>query len=407
VLGAQEIKKLKEQSGFYSIYLLDTKPGHWQEIMLGDDFTGLSIEVADSCTFAGMQVAFGNDTLQVPAAHAHGAEQKSELLLPPGPARAFSLYLPPNCGTLRLHVINAGEQGHKKKPLASKQSTACDKPASVDQDEWRNGLAETAQNPVETEVRHIILHHSAGSNTNSNYTEVVRNIYVYHREVLGWDDIGYNFLIARDGTVFDGRDGMGRAADDNVKGAHYCGKNSNTMGICLLGHYSETSPTEEAVSSLIALASWKLQKENLTISDSAIHPSYGNDGRYLAAFAGHREGCATECPGQVLYGQIPEIRTRIGLNMAQNCQYLGHTGHLHPGMAIAPNPCKGGQLTIETGSMQSGTIEVRGLDGRLYHQSTIEGRQAVQIPVGKLGAGCYIIVIQGGQRQRVQKILKL
>lgn len=45
-----------------------------------------------------------------------------------------------------------------------------------------------------------------------------------------WNDIGYNFLVAPTGDVFEGR-GWG------VKGAHAVKYNSKSVGICLIGDY--------------------------------------------------------------------------------------------------------------------------------------------------------------------------
>ena len=49
----------------------------------------------------------------------------------------------------------------------------------------------------------------------------------WHRE-KGWFDIGYHFVIRRDGTVENGR-------DIKRPGAHARGHNHNSVGICLAG----------------------------------------------------------------------------------------------------------------------------------------------------------------------------
>ena len=92
------------------------------------------------------------------------------------------------------------------------------------------------------------MHHSAGSTFDTNYTAVVRSYYLLHTEVNGWDDIGYNYLIARDGSIFAGRDPQNRTgvAQDNVHGAHFCGKNDYTMGICVIGDFTSQAPAAEA-----------------------------------------------------------------------------------------------------------------------------------------------------------------
>lgn len=43
-----------------------------------------------------------------------------------------------------------------------------------------------------------------------------------------WDDIGYHFVIRRDGTLEKGR-------DIDVIGAHCRGHNSRSLGVCLVG----------------------------------------------------------------------------------------------------------------------------------------------------------------------------
>ena len=50
----------------------------------------------------------------------------------------------------------------------------------------------------------------------------------WHTKERGWDDIGYHFVIRRDGRVERGRDG-------HYEGAHVEGHNSHTIGICLVG----------------------------------------------------------------------------------------------------------------------------------------------------------------------------
>lgn len=51
----------------------------------------------------------------------------------------------------------------------------------------------------------------------------------------GWDDIGYHFVIRRDGTIQTGRD---RDKDGDIfeeVGSHIAGWNKNSIGICMVG----------------------------------------------------------------------------------------------------------------------------------------------------------------------------
>lgn len=56
----------------------------------------------------------------------------------------------------------------------------------------------------------------------------VKEIRRWHVEERGWRDIGYHYVIKRDGTIQQGR-------PDNVQGAHAAGYNKDSLGICLVG----------------------------------------------------------------------------------------------------------------------------------------------------------------------------
>ncbi|MFN7002170.1 MAG: N-acetylmuramoyl-L-alanine amidase [Roseinatronobacter sp.] len=79
-------------------------------------------------------------------------------------------------------------------------------------------------------VREIIVHCAA---TRPDWmagrplAEKVAEIRRWHR-ANGWNDIGYHWIIDRDGSLAPGR-------AETVVGAHTVGKNSGTIGVCLLG----------------------------------------------------------------------------------------------------------------------------------------------------------------------------
>lgn len=74
------------------------------------------------------------------------------------------------------------------------------------------------------DVQFITLHCSA---TRPTQIAGVKEIRAWHRK-KGWSDIGYHFVVRRDGTVEKGR-------PLNQTGAHVQGWNKNNIGICLEG----------------------------------------------------------------------------------------------------------------------------------------------------------------------------
>ncbi|MBI1185080.1 T9SS type A sorting domain-containing protein [bacterium] len=204
----------------------------------------------------------------------------------------------------------------------------CNMPAAIDQSIWRKDLPPPKPNPIATQVQHVIIHHSATSNSITDYLMAVRNIYLYHVNNNGWDDVGYNYLISPDGVLWAGRDGQGSITDDNVKGAHFCGKNSNTMGVCLIGNYSEKPPTDTMLGTLRQLVAWKVKKENLQPLEYSFHPVGSPSGFMLPVICGHRDGhkegvfsgCQTECPGNYTYQLLDSIRQQV-VRQLKACQY--------------------------------------------------------------------------------------
>ncbi|MGB4960451.1 MAG: hypothetical protein WBO36_13310, partial [Saprospiraceae bacterium] len=58
-----------------------------------------------------------------------------------------------------------------------------------------------------TNVTHLIVHHSAGTNTSNNWKGVVASVFDLHVFTNGWQDVGYNWLIDPNGEIYEGRGG--------------------------------------------------------------------------------------------------------------------------------------------------------------------------------------------------------
>lgn len=170
-------------------------------------------------------------------------------------------------------------------------------------------------------VRFAIVHHTAGSNTYSqaDAPAVVRGIELYHVQGNGWNDIGYNLLVDRFGTVYEGRAG---GIDRSVVGAHALGFNTGSVGIAVLGTYTDSAPSPAAQDALARTLAWRLDLAHVDPVSTLTVISGGSE-RYpagkpvaLRAVSGHRDTGLTECPGNALYAQLDAIAARaqaIGL----------------------------------------------------------------------------------------------
>lgn len=77
-----------------------------------------------------------------------------------------------------------------------------------------------AANSIRRITKHIV--HCSDSPSGD-----VKEIRRWHKE-RGWDDVGYHFIVRRDGEIE-----VGRTLD--VPGAHCAGHNADSVGTCLVG----------------------------------------------------------------------------------------------------------------------------------------------------------------------------
>ena len=177
-------------------------------------------------------------------------------------------------------------------------------------DSWR-----TSEPRYNDTIRQVHVHHTVNSNAYSrdDVPGLIRGMYRYHTQNLGWSDIGYNFLVDRFGRIWVGRAGGARRA---VRGAHTLGFNGTSVGVSVIGNYETVKPSRKVLAAVAALAAWKLDKYGRNPGGRIRVTSEGSD-RYpagrrvrLPVIDGHRDTNDTACPGRYLYDALPRIRRR-------------------------------------------------------------------------------------------------
>ena len=128
----------------------------------------------------------------------------------------------------------------------------------------------------------IIVHCTAthqdwwnGKTTSAKVSEVKK----WHTRDRGWSDIGYHFLIDRDGTVAKGR-------PIERDGAHVSGHNKGTIGVSLFG--GQGSSADDNFSDNFTSA----QDASLHDLIDRLQSTYGP-----VPVTGHNEYAAKACPG--------------------------------------------------------------------------------------------------------------
>lgn len=243
--------------------------------------------------------------------HAEQSPEKyiSELHFAPAGSQWAEVRPAPGMEGLTLHFFSPaptetlqGQTGTQAVSGRSPVYCPCPQPGFEGRNDWcPSGTCPPDPTPVNTNPSHLIIHHAAGTNTSNDWAAVVRAIWDFHTGVNGWDDVGYNWLIDPNGVLYEGR------GDDRL-GAHFCGTNGATMGVCMLGDYTSITPTDEAKATLAHLMAWKSCDIGVDPMGTAFHSS---SGLQLMRISGHRDGCATACPGDAFYPQLPEVRDAV------------------------------------------------------------------------------------------------
>jgi hypothetical protein len=225
-----------------------------------------------------------------------------------GPADAIRYRLRGDVRRLRAHFVWSPAAGVPARTLQRAGA-----PPIVPRSGWNADEGIRRGSPAyASAVRLALVHHTAGGNayTAAQAPAIVRAIQLYHVKGNGWNDIGYNFLVDRFGTVYEGRYG---GITKNVVGAHAEGFNTGSVGVAVLGEYSSLAVAAQARASVAGLLAWRL---DLAHVDPASTQSYISGGNarfpaglpvFLRTVSGHRDTGFTSCPGTALYNLLNAI----------------------------------------------------------------------------------------------------
>ncbi len=139
----------------------------------------------------------------------------------------------------------------------------------------------------------MAIHHTASpSSDGGDAAARMRGMQNYHMNTLGWCDIGYHFVVAQSGAIYQARSRSNRPA------AHVGGQNHGNVGISMIGNYTSAAPTQAQLEGMGKIVRWVHDTHGVPLNRTAI--------------LGHREhaGQSTSCPGNNGLAHINEIIDR-------------------------------------------------------------------------------------------------
>ena len=222
---------------------------------------------------------------------------------------------------LTLHLVDPGPAGPPalRGGAAGAWRGAAGEPAIITRAQWGADERLRRHPPAyASTVKAAFLHHTAGSapRTPEESAALVRGIYLWHVRGLGWNDIGYHFLVDRFGQVFEGRAG---GMDRPVVGACTGGFNQQTTCVALIGNFTSTEPPAPMRAALLRLLAWKLSLTDVDPLGTTELLAAGHAGSRhrrgervrLPTVAAHRDVSYTACPGDRAYALLPSLRAAL------------------------------------------------------------------------------------------------
>ena len=205
-----------------------------------------------------------------------------------------------SCGIDRTTVLQDTQD-----PTNTLDALAVTTPTIYSTVAWKAQPAKEAITVLSTRPTRIIVHHTNSANV-TNYSQaqafqLARDIQSWHF-ARGWIDSGQQFTISRGGYVVEGRHRSLEAAQNgnlHVRGAHCEGFNDVSVGIENEGTYMTATPPSVQYNALVGMCAWLCQQYRIPATE----------------IYGHRDFLSTDCPGDVLYGKLPQLRKDVAARL--------------------------------------------------------------------------------------------
>jgi MYXO-CTERM domain-containing protein len=139
----------------------------------------------------------------------------------------------------------------------------------------------------------MTIHHTyRPSDDGGDAAARLRGMQSYHINTNKWCDIGYHFVVAQSGRIYQGRSRSDRP------GAHTINQNSGNVGVALIGDFAVQTPTNTQLDAAARIVRWVHDTHGVVLTRTAVR--------------GHREwpGQSTSCPGANMINRISNLLDR-------------------------------------------------------------------------------------------------
>lgn len=148
-------------------------------------------------------------------------------------------------------------------------------------------------------IKFIVMHHTGLPNELPDDPEQeMRNIFRSHTIFRKWGDIGYHYVIDRDGKIYEGRKGGSK-----VIGGHAQPVNKVSVGISLMGNYDEEELPAPMLASTIALLDQLIKQYKINPLGKTLYK-----GKIYPNIHGHMDNSPKRDPGKFFNQKFPYIR---------------------------------------------------------------------------------------------------
>jgi hypothetical protein len=184
-------------------------------------------------------------------------------------------------------------------------------------------------------VQAAVIHHTVNANdyTPEEAPSIVLGICRFHVYGNGWNDIGYNALVDRYGTLYEGRAG---GLKQPVVGAQAQGFYSQTTSIASIGDHTSEAPTPAAQRSIVQFLAWRMAVARAYPVTGTVQMTSagGPEDRYPAGtvitvprIIGHTTLGLTTCPGGAMIPLIPQIQATVQKRIKHFAKKRGKKRH--------------------------------------------------------------------------------